>query len=229
MRRPIGRTPGRVVSAAAFLNALILGWSVSWPPGPVNAEMLRRGLRPTAAGGGFLPAWRVGIGACGGDFLWALSVAIGAGALLHRAAARNVLGAVSFILLLTLAFLFARSALRVRSRIRNAVPEETDRDRLRGGYWLGFVMALTSPFNIGFWFAVIGQQIAEGLKSVQLAIAFAATVVCGALMWVVVLCLSIHLGARFFAKPAWEIWTQAITALVMLYFALRLAYQLWLS
>src|SRR5437016_13980562 len=38
---------------ALLLNGFILGWSVSWPPGPVNAEMIRRGLLPEKDGGGF--------------------------------------------------------------------------------------------------------------------------------------------------------------------------------
>src|SRR6266705_2116255 len=65
-----------------LFNGFVLGWSVAWPPGPVNAEMIRRGLLPREQGGGFWETWRVGLGACTGDFIWALAVAAGAGALL---------------------------------------------------------------------------------------------------------------------------------------------------
>jgi threonine/homoserine/homoserine lactone efflux protein len=70
------------VASATLLNGFILGWSVAWPPGPVNAEMLRRSVTPHAQGGGFWPAWQIGLGACTADFLWALAVMTGAGALL---------------------------------------------------------------------------------------------------------------------------------------------------
>ncbi|MBA2623195.1 MAG: hypothetical protein H0U88_06180, partial [Chthoniobacterales bacterium] len=70
-------------TTSTLVNGLILGWSVAWPPGPVNAEMIRRGLLPQAEGGGFWAAWRVGLGACTGDFLWALSVSAGAGAVIN--------------------------------------------------------------------------------------------------------------------------------------------------
>ena len=60
---------------------LLLGWSVAWPPGPINAEMIRRGLTR-----GFWPAYSVGLGACTGDFLWALAVALGAGIVISLAA-----------------------------------------------------------------------------------------------------------------------------------------------
>src|SRR2546427_6129222 len=78
----------------------VLGWSVAWPPGPVNAEMIRRGLLPREQGGGFWETWRVGLGACTGDFLWAFAVATGAGALLNKPGVRIALGATSLVLLL---------------------------------------------------------------------------------------------------------------------------------
>ena len=70
------------VAGATIVNGLILGWSVAWPPGPINAEMIRRALISHKQGGGFWAAWQIGLGACSGDFLWALGVAAGAGALL---------------------------------------------------------------------------------------------------------------------------------------------------
>src|SRR5215472_4548202 len=97
-------------SGATIVNGLILGWSVAWPPGPVNAEMIRRALIPRAQGGGFWTAWQLGLGACTGDFIWALGVAAGAGALLASPRLHLALGIVSFSLLLFLAFSFARGA-----------------------------------------------------------------------------------------------------------------------
>jgi threonine/homoserine/homoserine lactone efflux protein len=44
------------LSDATILNGLILGWSVAWPPGPINAEMIRRALKPGSQGGGFWAA-----------------------------------------------------------------------------------------------------------------------------------------------------------------------------
>ena len=64
---------------ATLASGLLLGWSVAWPPGPINAEMIRRALAR-----GFWPAYSVGLGACSGDFLWALGVALGAGARFRR-------------------------------------------------------------------------------------------------------------------------------------------------
>ena len=99
-----------------LFNGIVLGWSVAWPPGPVNAEMIRRGLLPREQGGGFWETWRVGLGACTGDFLWAFVVAAGAGALLNKPGVRIALGATSLVLLLVLAAVFSRAAWKAAAR-----------------------------------------------------------------------------------------------------------------
>src|SRR5437588_13095785 len=48
------------MSLGTLANGFILGWSVAWPPGPINAEMIRRGLLPKERGGGFWGAWPIG-------------------------------------------------------------------------------------------------------------------------------------------------------------------------
>ncbi len=217
-----------VSTGATILNGLILGWSVAWPPGPINAEMIRRVLLPRAQGGGFWPAWQLGLGACTGDFLWALGVAAGAGALLASPRLHLALGIISFLLLLFLAFNFARGAWHAyRAASTNsgaAVPLRRGRAR---GYFLGLILALTSPWNIGFWFAVVGGQgAAQGHSTFLSSLLLAASVVSGAIAWTIVLCTALKLGARIFARPSWQIGTQAVSALVMLAFALRLVW-LW--
>ncbi len=214
------------LSGATILNGLVLGWSVAWPPGPINAEMIRRVLLPRAQGGGFWPAWQLGLGACTGDFLWALGVAAGAGALLAAPRLHLALGIISFCLLLFLAFNFARGAWRAAHAARNSIPPPALRRGRARGYFLGLILALTSPWNIGFWFAVVGGQgAAQGHATFLTSLTLAASVVSGAIAWTIVLCTALKLGARVFARPSWQVGTQAVSALVMLVFAGRL---LWL-
>jgi threonine/homoserine/homoserine lactone efflux protein len=211
-----------------LINGFVLGWSVAWPPGPVNAEMIRRGLLPREQGGGFWRTWSVGLGACAGDFVWAFAVAAGAGALLNKPGVRIALGIISLTLLLVLAVIFAHAAWQTAKRIKSPnSPELAKQVRAKGGFLLGLVVVLSGPWNIGFWLAVVGSQqsmitAASFLSSLMLALA----VVLGALAWTIVLCVAIRFGARIFACPAWQIWTQALTSAVMLYFAANLALRL---
>jgi threonine/homoserine/homoserine lactone efflux protein len=207
--------------AAPLLGkGLLLGWSVAWPPGPINSEMIRRGLSR-----GFWPAYSVGLGACSADFLWALGVALGAGALADVRSVQLVLAVVSFVLLLVLAATFFRHALHGWRVMRGGGSVEARppsmMDSTRGGWLLGFGMALSSPWNIAFWLAVVGQQAGAAL-TVGSSVVLAAAVVIGAATWGFFLCTATRLGARF-ASPMWEVVTNAATALLMIFFAVQLA------
>ena len=206
---------------STLFNGFVLGWSVAWPPGPVNAEMIRRGLLPKKEGGGFWAAWPVGIGACIGDFTWAFAVSIGAGTLFNSPGVRRVLAIISLLLLLLLAFMFARSAWRIFRTHRSKSGHVTAEQAKRGGLLLGFLFAVSSPWNLGFWLAVIGSQSVNN-SGLQQSLALAGAVVVGALTWTIVLCIAVKLGARIFSRPEWQIVTQALTAIVMVWFAVRL-------
>ena len=93
-------------------------------------------------------------------------------------------------------------------------------DSTRGGYFLGIGMALSSPWNIAFWLAVIGQQAGATLGFLP-SLLLATSVVVGAATWGLFLCSTVRLGARF-ATPRWEIVTNGLTGLLMLYFAVQL-------
>ncbi len=200
---------------------MLLGWSVAWPPGPINAEMIRRGLLPKEKGGGFAAAWAIALGAGTGDFLWAFGVSLGAGAVLGTPEVRRDLAVVSLGLLLFLAFRFAAAAWNLYRTHRASDARMTEAKQARGGFLLGFFIVLTSPWNVGFWLAVIGSQ-PTAAHGVQQSLAIAAAVVLGATLWGVVLSLTVKFGARIFARPAWQIGTQALTALLMFWFAFRL-------
>jgi threonine/homoserine/homoserine lactone efflux protein len=86
---------------------------------------------------------------------------------------------------------------------------------------------LSSPWNIAFWLAVIGQQAGETL-SIGRSLVLAGAVVVAASTWSLVLSASVRLGARF-ATPLWEIGTRAATGALMLFFAVRLAWRLAFS
>ena len=194
-------------------EGILLGWSVAWPPGPINAEMMRRGLAE-----GFRPAIAVGFGACSGDALWAVAVVLGAGLLVGEAA-RQALAVVSIALLLILAAVFFRAAW-LAWRNRAAPVSENAPPRLRGGFLLGLGMALSSPWNIAFWLAVIGRPQSQPY-AVAGGLIIAASVILGAGSWCLIFCTATARLRRRFAGPLWQIGATALTGFLMLAFALR--------
>jgi threonine/homoserine/homoserine lactone efflux protein len=193
----------------------VLGWSVAWPPGPINAELVRRGLAR-----GFWPAYGLALGACSGDALWAILVVLGAGVLFAGPTAHLVLAVLSTVLLLVLAGLFLRGAWHgLRASREDVRPAPAGRfESRRAGYLLGLAMALTSPWNVAFWLAVIGRPAAvQGGLGASLVVAL--SVILGAAVWCLILCSAVVLLRVRFASAAWEVVAKGATGLLMLYFA----------
>jgi threonine/homoserine/homoserine lactone efflux protein len=194
----------------------LLGWSVAWPPGPINAEIVRRGLAR-----GFWPAYSVGLGAATGDALWAVAVVLGAGLLFDSPGARFALSVLSTALLLLLAGVFLRGAWRGFAAWRAGVAADAPGrfDGGRAGYLLGLGLALSSPWNIAFWLAVIGRS--ETLQGgIAASLVVAGAVILGTTLWVLLLCGGVVLLRLRFASSAWEVVAKGATGLLMLYFGL---------
>lgn len=203
------------MSLALVLEGLLLGWSVAWAPGPINAEIIRRCLAR-----GFAAGMMVAFGAASGDAIWAVTTTLGAGLLFAGPAMRAALGIVSTALLLALAALFLRGAWRALGARHVAAPPPPGRfDTGRAGYALGLGMALTSPWNLAFWLAVIGRPEFAG-RGLGAALVLAAAVVAGALAWCLVLCAGVGRLRLRFAGAWWDIIAKGATGLLMLGFAI---------
>jgi threonine/homoserine/homoserine lactone efflux protein len=191
-----------------------LGWSVAWPPGPINAEIIRRGLAR-----GFWSGYSVGLGAATGDGVWAIAAVLGASALLGWRQAGLLLAALSTAVLLLLAAVYLRGAwhgLR-QWRARIAPPPQAS-DGARTGYLLGLGLAVSSPWNVAFWLAVVGRP--ETLSAGPAgAPVIALAVLAGTNLWVLLLCGAVALLRWRFATGAWEALAKGATGLLMLAFA----------
>ncbi len=203
------------MASESFWIGFLLGFSVAWPPGPINAEMLRRALER-----GFWSAASVGLGASSGDFLWALAVALATAPLRRMAALEGFLAGGSALLLFWLGWRFMRSAWR-SWRARGVKGTEGPVGRFegaQGGFLLGLVLACTSPWNLAFWFGVLGQS--EGAAAWEAAMALASGVVIAAVLWSLAWSGFVRMVGRGFSFR-WAVFSQLFTGLVMLGFALR--------
>jgi threonine/homoserine/homoserine lactone efflux protein len=211
---------------ALLATGFLLGWSVAWPPGPINAEIARR-----CAAGDVRAGLAVLAGASSGDALWAVAVALGVGFLFAAPVARVGMGVVSIALLLALAFLFLRGAWRAFARgPEPAAKREASAPlaSVRGGLGLGAAMALTSPWNVAFWLAAMGRPELAGARAGSLLV-MAAAVIAGALTWGLLWATSNALLHRTLEGPAkrwWTIFVDLATGALMLYFAAASAQRL---
>lgn len=201
--------------AAQLGYGFLLGWSVAWPPGPINAEMVRRTLAH-----GFWAGCALQLGACSGDALWAAAAVLGAGLVPRSGIFHVALAAFSAGLLTLLGIQFLRRALRAYGAWRRGVaPAPARRDaRGRTAYGLGFLMALSSPWNVAFWLAVMGRAELAGAGLLR-ALLIALAVLAGASTWGVILSSIVAILRRQAGGPVWQIGASAATGLLMLYFA----------
>lgn len=196
-------------------SGFVLGWSVAWPPGPINTEIARRCLAR-----GFWAGFGLILGACSGDALWALLVALGVGLLFTGPAAQLVLGLLSVALLALLAATFLRRAWRAWRQVAAPGPGPVF-DSARASYVLGATMALASPWNVTFWLAAVGRPGMTGLGLPALLLTVAA-IIAGAAAWGLVWSGAVVLLHRRLAlEGRWGgILMNGGTALLMLWFIL---------
>ena len=194
-----------------------LGWSVAWPPGPINAEIVRRGLAR-----GFWSGYGLCLGACTGDAIWAVVVVLGAGVLFVEPTTRFAMGIASVILLVLLAYIFFRGAWHGLKlwRAGEAPTAPARFESGHAGYFLGLTMALTSPWNIAFWLAVIGRPETSQL-GLSASLVVASAVIVGAAAWGLLISGAVVVLRKKFASAAWEVCAKVLTGFLMLYFAAR--------
>lgn len=194
-------------------SGFVLGWSVAWPPGPISAEMVRRCLA-----GGFWAGFSLNFGACTGDAVWAVLVALGIGLFFTTPGAQLALGVVSLGLLAMLVISFARRA--YQSWAGKDAPQVRF-DGAKAGFALGLSLALASPWNVTFWLAALGRPgVAETGTAGLLVLVLG--VVLGASSWGLILTLSATLmrGRISAGAGRWAaILMNAATAALMLWFA----------
>ena len=198
-------------------TGFVLGWSVAWPPGPINAEIARRSLAS-----GFWAGIAVLLGAAIGDAVWAIVVALGVGALFTGETTRLVMGVVSVGLLVVLAVLFFLGAWSSWRTPGGGAPAPGRFEGRRAGVVLGATMALTSPWNVAFWLAAIGRPEMTRLGTTAMLVV-AGAVLAGALAWGVLWAASVVTLHRRFdqggTRDWWGVTVKGLTGVLMLWFA----------
>ncbi len=196
-------------------EGFLLGWAVAWPPGPINLEMFRRGISR-----GVFAAWIVGLGACTGDFFWALLMNTGATVLAQNPKVKLGFGLLSSALLLFIAYTLFKHWLahrRENPQAENEALSPTSKND-RNGYLTGLGLSFTSPWNIAFWFAVAGQSV--GMNSWHSTLVLASSVMLGALTWIAIMATSAGLGGRFLSRSLQK-HAELVTAILMVAFSLQ--------
>jgi threonine/homoserine/homoserine lactone efflux protein len=171
------------------LRGILIGLSLGAPIGPINIEILRRGLRS-----GFLAGWLVGIGAVTGDTLYCLLTIAGLTPVVDHRIVRIALLAAGGLFLIYMGFMCLRSA---RSHVTISSSSGTSGERR--SYLTGFLMALLNPYGIVFWLSLGGALVASGIENTGRlgTVSLVIGVIAGIVLWITTLSLLVKGGRRF--------------------------------
>ena len=192
-----------------LLYGMFIGVALAAPIGPVNIEIISRGIRF-----GFRSGWFVGLGALSVDTLYALLVVSGLTPLADSPALRVPLFLAGGIMLAFVGVSGIRTALS-RHPVRVAAAPHAGRS-----YMTGLLIAGLSPMGIVYWLSVGAALVAEAVERVGRAGApvLVGGVFLGLVVWVTTIALLARLASRFVTGRGMQ-WITGISGVVILGFA----------
>lgn len=198
-----------------FLSHFLLGISFAVPMGPVNFEIVRRGI-----GQGFLCAWIVSLGALSADVVYLFAINYGISVWMSVQWIHVTLTCLGAIFFLKLSFSSIKSAFH---DLDNPVAQIASLDPSKWkAFWSGFFIALMNPISFLFWLGVYGSlyinlKQTHDSNMVLLCIFF---LFLGIIIWNINVATTVHISRRFLNTKAVRVIT-FLTGLVLLGFGIK--------
>jgi len=172
-----------------LLQNILLGLTLAAPIGPVNVEIIKRGLNS-----GFRQAFLTGAGAMCADATYLTLIFFGLAAFLNNAAMKLVLGVAGSFILIYLGSLSAKDFFR-----KTVVSDDKQRRLFKHSFVAGFALAISSPMTIVWWTGVFGALLASQAHTQANIFAFFSclSILLGCSLWVFSLATALHWGKKF--------------------------------
>lgn len=172
----------------SLLQNILLGLSLASPIGPVNLEIIKRGLNSS-----FKQAFLTGLGAMSADLTYLTLIFFGLVSFLKIPCIKIFFTlAGSFVLM----YLGLTS---VRNFLRGKIPGEDSKQLfLKNAYVAGYVVTLSCPITFVWWTGVFGALLASQTDTPTNFSAYLSclTILLGCLIWVIFLSTALHWGRR---------------------------------
>ena len=189
----------------SFVQGVLMGLGVSVPIGPVNVLIMSYALRS------YTKALCLGLGAMSADMLYLALSAFGISQLAKIPivfACISVFGA-AFLLYITLGI--------YRDAKRSVQLQSVERGSHLAVFGKGFLLNIFNPYVIMFWLSV---SVSIGREHFGLAL---AGLVCGILSWITLFALAVYKSRAKISDRSARAFAY-ISALILLFFALKLIY-----
>jgi len=207
------------VTTTELLGLIVYGMTVgvalAAPIGPINVELIRRGIRD-----GFLHGWLVGLGALSADTIYAILVVGGLTPFADRPALRVPLYLAGGVMLAWVGWGSVRHALGGMAKADGQPP------RRGKSFVTGFFMAAFNPMGIVYWLSVGAALVAEAVNRVGKvgSPVLVGGVFLGILAWVTFISVVAQVSRRFVTGTGMR-WVTGASGIIILGFALWFFWQ----
>ena len=177
-----------ILEKYTLVQNILLGLTLAAPIGPVNLEIIKRGLNY-----GFKQAFLTGFGAMCADTTYLILIFFGLTSFLNFAFMKIVLGIAGSIILIYL------GAMSAKVFFRHVDATENQPHRLfKTSFITGYVLAISSPMTIVWWTGVFGALLAAQTQTQTNISAFFSclSILLGCFLWVFFLAAALHWGKK---------------------------------
>lgn len=198
-----------------IISSIVLGLSIAAPVGPINIEIMRRGLS-----WGFWAAFCVGLGGMSSDLLLMAAMFFGLGVFLTWTWVQV------FLMLIGGVVLVHTGWMSLCGKESLGVSEDQVFSRSKGSAWAsyirGAVIAGTNPMNLLFWISIYGSVLSGALQQENLVRSFfiSAMVFIGIGLWNANLAFLVHFGRFIFHSIVLQA-VQKVASLILIFYGLK--------
>lgn len=187
-----------------------VGVVLAAPIGPINVEIVRRGIRD-----GFVHGWMLGLGALTADTVYALAIVLGFARFAENESIRVVLFLLGAAMMAFIGYSSIKTALSSRATVIDKPPPP------RGhSYITGFLMAAFNPFGIIYWLTVGAGLAADAVNRAGSGAApvLVVGVMLGILAWVTTMSIIAQVSRKFVTGNGMR-WITGSSGVLLLGFA----------
>ncbi len=176
----------------SLLQNILLGLSLAAPFGPVNVEIVRRGLDS-----GFKQAFVTGLGAMTADATYLTIIFFGLVSFLKMPLMKIFFALIGSLILIYLGVGSVKDFLG-----KTDYDEKQNRRFFKNPYVAGYVIALSCPITIVWWTGVFGALLAsqDSIQTNFSAYLSCLTILFGCFIWIVFLSAALHRGRKIVSE-----------------------------
>jgi threonine/homoserine/homoserine lactone efflux protein len=197
-----------------IIQNILLGISLAAPIGPVNIEVIKRGLKY-----GFWPAFLLSLGAATADSTYLIVIYFGFYNLLDIPIVKTIIWFFGTIVLLYLGYL------NIKEHFDKFEFQNADLKGSKNAFIAGYLITISNPMTIVWWLGIFGAVMGSSIQNASKTVALlnSMTIIIGVVLWFFTLSLLLHWGKRFVNEKMMK-YISTVAGVVLIGFGLYFGY-----